>query len=459
MSSMSDGVGEIPPTPEAEESGALAAKVRVFLASRPGASRAELVRFLRDECDLDAHDSRALARAIRTQMASRTTLIASADASLASALALEPHDNPLPADWPLILQRAAFHQVTSLLYVCLERDGLLAGLGMGEVRALRDAFERVANHCRALYAELGVLLDSFTAANVEVIVLKGIALAPALYDRVGARSMVDLDLLVRPGDVERAEGALRQVGYAYAPVAPSIRPPEFLRRFGGSAEYSRAGEAGPLLVDLHWRLTNSEWLRRTTRIEVEDLWATSRPWRYGSLAARQLSPFFQVAHVALHFLKHKFGPGTLRMLADVDRLMRACAKDVNATEWVECARASRISVALYAVMVLSRRLLGTPVPAPLMEGLAPSGARRRALDGLVLRPETPLPSDELGGRAKLQFEFLLTSDARLLAGALWRLLFPEREWLSSRYQLSDGSSGLWRQRLAHPLKVLRSGEL
>ena len=243
LSSASPAGSESPTEQPVGQSPELVGRVHAFLAQRPDAGHVALLRFLRDQCGVDGTDARALARAILAQMARREDQILAADSFLVSALAVGGDANCAVADWPLALQRAAYHQVASLLYVCLERDGRLASIPDSVADALRAAFDQVASRTQALYAELGLLLDALAEGDIEAIVLKGIALALALYGQAGARSMVDLDIMVRPGDVPGAEAILRRIGYRQSPVAPSIRPPEFLRRYGGSAEYAREGES------------------------------------------------------------------------------------------------------------------------------------------------------------------------------------------------------------------------
>ena len=60
------------------------------------------------------------------------------------------------------------------------------------------------------------LLAAFAAADVPVILLKGAALAHRIYASPALRPMVDIDVLVRHVDIERAVRAASTLGYCFA---------------------------------------------------------------------------------------------------------------------------------------------------------------------------------------------------------------------------------------------------
>jgi len=88
---------------------------------------------------------------------------------------------------------------------------------------------------------------------VRVAVLKGPFLARELYGDPGARVSNDIDLLVAPGDFDRAVGALESLGYA---GTDGTVWHDGLPLFEASLRHP--GEGPP--VDLHWRL---HWYERT----------------------------------------------------------------------------------------------------------------------------------------------------------------------------------------------------
>lgn len=465
-------------------------KVADYLRCDPQVRRAELSTFLRRECALSRRDARLLARAISERAADRIASPAHPreEAFLARSLAADGPSflRSVSFDsicWPHVLELARSHQAEALLYRNLVEAGIADSVSAETLHALEAAYRHEAAHSGALRVELGRVLTAFRGAQVETILLKGAAIGPTLYEDPATRAMNDLDLLIHAEDVERAEIALQAMGYRLirsedvaraeaalqaighrsSPLRSFFRSPSFVRQYGGNVEYAREVKGIRLELDLHWQFTHSEWLRRTTKMDIADIWRTSRPWTDGALHARQLSPQYAFFSLTLHLLKHGFGPGYLRWLADLDRLLRACVTDLSGADCVAQARDCHVATALYAVLTCCSRLLHTPLPLvgsrDLAHVLAPPFWRRALLDRLLFGAKGDRPPREVRGWTKFMLQFLLLDPPARLPGVLLRLLFPERAWLISRYALEDRPHHWWRYRLSHPFRMLTSGRL
>lgn len=151
---------------------------------------------------------------------------------------------------------------------------LVAAIGAGTVVASADGRARaMAAHRRAVRHVLRVeqvlleTVDVLAAAGVGSRVLKGPAVARTLYPCPAVRTFVDVDLLVRSGDIDRAAAALRAAGHR-RPV-PELRP-GFDRRFGKTAMFVHP--AG-IQVDLHRTLVVGP---HGLLIDLADLFAGGR---------------------------------------------------------------------------------------------------------------------------------------------------------------------------------------
>jgi hypothetical protein len=441
----------------------VAAHISAYLQTHPFANRRDLMHFLITEVQINRRQARQVAwavwRELEAQRQRDAPTFAAADRWIISALRAFANDKApetVPKDWDAVATRIRYHQVAPLLY---ERLQALEAFPVPPMilRSFQEKRLRTQALNRGLFRELVRLLQAFREADVAVLLLKGAALGPQLYADIGMRPMGDLDLLVRPQDVPQAEALLQSHGYALMPITPDLRPPEFLRRYGGSAEY--ACQRGPeeRHVDLHWRLTNSEWIRHTTRVDLDRFWAEARSWSWQGVEALQLAPRHHLFYVALHFLKHKFGPGALRMLLDVDRLWRQEGDRMDSASLLEEAQEMAIEAPIWTVLWLCKRWMGTPIPSRVLDALAPAPWRQRYLAQWLDQPEAPIT--RIQGWPKLGLEFLLGGSPRRMIRAAGAVLFPSREWLIARYALDPKLRWVWWHRLRHPLKVLQSGEL
>ena len=148
-------------------------------------------------------------------------------------------------DWVAWLANA--ERLAPLLYRRLHGLYLLPP---GAVAQLQMAFFHSRTWSEIAFRELERILLCLSAARVPAILLKGAALATAVYTDPVLRPMVDLDLLLHPGDVFRGLEALQGLGYQLP--ASEMRPQATLA-YSNEIALSRPG-ALPVPVEIHWSL-------------------------------------------------------------------------------------------------------------------------------------------------------------------------------------------------------------
>ena len=89
-------------------------------------------------------------------------------------------------EWPLLLERAYSHQVYPLVYRNL-RDVGFSGVPDVVQAELKGQYLANALRNQLLAEELARLLGLLSEAGIQVIPLKGVALAQSLYGDVAAR--------------------------------------------------------------------------------------------------------------------------------------------------------------------------------------------------------------------------------------------------------------------------------
>ena len=110
------------------------------------------------------------------------------------------------ADWSRLQSLSARHRVDGLVHATLTRWPGLAPDAVAQSFAARAQRQTMrALHQVKLLTEL---LPLFDAAGIEVMVLKGPVLARRFYDSLGQRQTFDLDLLIRPEDVDAAHAQI-----------------------------------------------------------------------------------------------------------------------------------------------------------------------------------------------------------------------------------------------------------
>ena len=156
-------------------------------------------------------------------------------------------------DWDALLSLGCRHSVFPLLY------RQLAAVARQDVppeslNRLKELYQGNTARNLFLLGELERVLRSLAEDGVTAIPWKGPVLAMAGYGDLSLRRFVDLDVIVRRDDVERAIGTLTNLGYRAEPeVSPSQQA--FLIRTQHDLAFKR--DEGRLIVELHWEVAGA----------------------------------------------------------------------------------------------------------------------------------------------------------------------------------------------------------
>lgn len=169
------------------------------------------------------------------------------DARLRELLATE-HE----IDWAAAIRRADFHHVASLLRFNLARLGKLETLPMELQSQLREISQTWAARHLAYVSEAARLIVALKKEGITAIPLKGAALMlGGYYPKKGLRAATDIDLLVDPAYIERADRIVEAGGYAHLPGKRSARARQRLANDTNHL-WPRRGANG-LILELHHR--------------------------------------------------------------------------------------------------------------------------------------------------------------------------------------------------------------
>lgn len=262
-------------------------------------------------------------------------------------------------------------------------------------------------HLRSV-TDLVVVVDALDRVAVDVLVAKGPSLVATSYAGPHLRSYVDLDLLVRPGDLKTAVRALEGAGCT---VLDANWP---LLRENRVQELRLEGPSGGA-IDLHWSLSSGGSPDENTAPPAAVLLNRSSWLDDPNIRFRGLSPADLVVHVAVHAA----GSGGHRLvwLADLRGALTWSLTRVTPRELVEVAEEWGALPALAVMAYRVQRQLGWPVPEELLDaglrgpwGFMVAGAERAAppllagqggsLSRLVARSCRATPRASLGTAAR-----------------------------------------------------------
>ena len=195
-------------------------------------------------------------------------------------------------DWPAVGDLISEERLAPLLHV-ISRDLDLFPVQL-EID-MRETYLHNGIRNALLLKELAQVIAHCSAAEIELLVLKGAVLAEMVYHNIAVRPMVDLDILVRETDVEETLKQLAAIGYE---TTDAETHPGSLLAYENELTLRKRGPVD-VMLELHWSLLDSPHYQRV--IDMDWFWQTAVPCRVqrqtwndgggGGAAAPSLRPY------------------------------------------------------------------------------------------------------------------------------------------------------------------------
>ena len=241
------------------------------------------------------------------------------------------------APWP----SGADEQDAAKLLAAIDQHGLgpLAYARLaegGDVWPVTGTLREIAIRASAVetwrLADLRTLLDAFAARGIDVLILKGTALAYDVYESPELRPRGDTDLLIAERDCEPVRRLMRELGYETQLTSGDtlvVRQQSF-RRNG-------------IVYDIHWDVTNSPVVRDA--MPFDELFARAISVPRISPHARGLSHPDALLLACLHRVAHHHDNERLIWLYDVHLLRERMGLEEHEAFWRRAAEKRCVAIA------------------------------------------------------------------------------------------------------------------
>jgi Uncharacterised nucleotidyltransferase len=228
--------------------------------------------------------------------------------------------------------------------------------------------------------ELAHIVESLAAAEVNAIVIKGAAVARTHYVDPRLRPAGDVDLLVRPDDVDRCRDTLTAIGYSPANETTG-RFVTYQQHFVGSEHQ------GALVLDVHWKINNPQLFAEFLTFEDIDVEAISVPGL--ASPARCPSAVHSLLHAAVHRVAHGANAMDLLTLSDIHHIVSAMTAG-EMRRFVSLAAERKMAAVALSSLTLAQDWFRTQVPYAIAAELARRAAEQHEPSALYLRPMRPI---------------------------------------------------------------------
>ena len=333
-------------------------------------------------------------------------------------------------DWDYFLSLGARHGVAPVLHARLA-SGAFEGVVPERIRnALATYHATTLARNVILLSETESFCDRLNRHGIQVMLLKGIALAQGVYPHPALRPMTDVDILVRKGDLPAVRRILESdCGYRDAgiesPAAEAVYGRTTLVKPGAPAHLGR------MLLEVHWDIAPLEYEWKGRRSPTAEFWSGAQEAHLGESLALVPEDADHLCYVAMHNCVHCFD--RLMGLMDVAYLLPRSSQHGAWEGLVRRARRYGCRLDLFLNIALAHGLFGTPVPPEALRELAPAEWHAR-LQARLFTPEAIF--DEKFSTLRRYLTRMLSVDrfGDALRFIVWGL-FPSRAWRAHQAEL------------------------
>jgi hypothetical protein len=322
-------------------------------------------------------------------------------------------------NWNLILEYADAQQITPLLFYHLKAYPIPP--------EVLDIFKVKSKTVQSLnlvrYTLLLRILKAFNEAEIEVILLKGIALAQFVYQNISLRPMNDLDFLIHPQDRFKVAALMKSRGFLV---------------------YNEAGEIIAVkpeaLLEFHYEF--DPWI--TFSFDEQSFWHNARKINFNEVFAYLLDPEDFLLSLILHrAYHHGMANISLRDIADIEALCAAFPPDWE--KFIERVKSRKICSLVYHYIYYLKRFFKISVPGEVLNALQPFLEPR--LNKILINhlPQTWSFTQEDDWLADDWLASIRILQWKMASGLKYKLkfirlaFFPPLDHLALKYKLRPGS--------------------
>jgi hypothetical protein len=254
-------------------------------------------------------------------------------------------------EWEEIVQQAAKHLVTPLLYQVLRNAGSRVNVPASIMERLQGVYYGNALSNKRLYIELSQVLKNLHNEGIDVILLKGAYLAKFVYKDIALRPRGDIDLLVRKTELAKVEKILLEMGYGPA-VRPSIEV-----QCATAHQLIAFKKRNAMPIEIHWTIANPS---SPFKLEADELWRRAQPISLNGINAFTLAPEDLLLHLCLHTTYfHSFNP--LKFLCDFPKTLQYYQDEIDWELLFHRAHQWGANKTVFLTLYLVRELLSVPL--------------------------------------------------------------------------------------------------
>ncbi len=221
-------------------------------------------------------------------------------------------------NWNIFLEKARNEGISPLVFSRLPELAKHYNIPEYVAEELKKDYYLSATRNVLLFEELKKVLGLFNQSKLQIIVMKGAALAETVYGNLALRPMSDVDLLVKKENLHQIDELLKTLGYS--PADRSVDDVDFTSTYLTTLDY-RSSAKNSLSFHVHWHFVNSTIPNESyiNHIKMDDIWQDAVKTNIADIETWVMSPHHLIIHLSEHALRVTHSLSKLSYFCDIDR--------------------------------------------------------------------------------------------------------------------------------------------
>ncbi len=273
-------------------------------------------------------------------------------------------------DWNVFLKKARDEGISPLVFSRL--PGLAEHYDIPEYVAeeLKKDYYLNATKNALIFEELKKVLGLFNQSKLQIIVMKGAALAETIYGNPALRPMSDVDLLVKNEDLRQTDELLKKLGYS--PADRSVDDVDFTSTYLTTLDYRNPLKNSPSF-HIHWHFVNSTIPNESyiNHIKMADIWQDAVKTNIADIETWVMAPHHLLIHLSEHALRVTHSLSKLSYFCDIDRAINYYGKGLDWNLLIQDTLKFNLNKMVYTTLYFSRYFIKAKVPEDVLVKLRP----------------------------------------------------------------------------------------
>ena len=347
-------------------------------------------------------------------------------------------------DWDYFLKLAKYHNYLAASYRFFFDIGILDELEERVKKLLENEYLLAQARFLKKESELLEVLNALADRGIDPIVFKGIPQACLFYRDPGIRVAKDIDVLVKPSQIEDTKQILLDRGYK---VYSGLRTEESYRKYHFHLIFTR-GESMDIVIEVHWSLLSPQ---KGHTIDYDIFQENTSSFNIQEKTLKTFNTPFTLWFLSVHLSYKSFFD--FRTLIELKRL----ASEMREDGWdfvLALASNSNTLEQLKLALSISESLLGKYLKPNIEKRLKPGFFKKYFIQstyyprGLIWDWVPFYPTHEL------VVSFALRKGLKRKLAYLYRLTFPNESTLFEVYSGRLDVRRYYKHKYSHGMFVL-----